>query len=100
MRILFYYRGSEQLGVEALCALLNREGHDTGLSYDPGADNVFYFELPIFKHLNVEDRLLKQAIEFQPDLIAFSCITNLYPYEKSMANRLRQLFAKPSLIGF
>ena len=99
MRVLFYYRGSEQLGVEALCALLNREGHDTGLLYDPGADNVFYFELPIFKHLNVEDRLLKQAIEFQPDLIAFSCITNLYPYEKSMANRLRQHLDVPFVIG-
>ena len=54
MRVLFYYRGSEQLGVEALSALLKREGHEVGLLYDPGADNVFYFELPIFKRLRDE----------------------------------------------
>ena len=99
MKILFYYRGSEQLGVEALSALLKREGHEVGLLYDPGADNVFYFELPIFKRLNVEDRLVKQAIEFQPDLIAFSCITNLYPYEKSIASRLKQHLPVPFVIG-
>ena len=99
MRVLFYYRGSEQLGVEALSALLKREGHEVGLLYDPGADNVFYFELPIFKRLRVEDRLIRQAIEFQPDLIAFSCITNLYPYEKSIARRLKQHLNVPFVIG-
>ncbi len=99
MRILFYYRGSEQLGVEVISAVLRRNGHETGLLFDPGADNVFYFELPIFKHLNVEDRLIKQAIEYQPDLIAFSCITNLYPYEKSIASRLRQHLDVPFVIG-
>jgi anaerobic magnesium-protoporphyrin IX monomethyl ester cyclase len=99
MRVLFYYRGSEQLGVEALAAILMREGHEVGLIYDPGADNVFFFELPIFKRLRVEDRLVKQAIEFQPDLIAFSCITNLYPYEKSISKRLKQDLNVPFVIG-
>ena len=99
MRVLFYYRGSEQLGVEALSALLKREGHEMGLMYDPGADNVFYFQLPILKRLRIEDRLIRQAIEFQPDLIAFSCITNLYPYEKSIARRLKQHLNVPFVIG-
>jgi len=99
MRVLFYYRGAEQLGIEALSALRKNEGHEIGLLYDPGADNVFYFELPIFKHLRVEDRLVKQAIEFQPDVVAFSCITNLYPYEKSIANRLKQHLDVPFVMG-
>lgn len=99
MKILFYYRGSEQLGVEAISALLKREGHEVGLLFDPGADNVFYFKLPLLKHLRVEDRLAKQAIEFQPDIIAFSCLTNLYPYVKSIANRLKQHLDVPFVIG-
>jgi anaerobic magnesium-protoporphyrin IX monomethyl ester cyclase len=99
MRVLFYYRGSEQLGIEAMSALLKQEGHEVGLLYDPGADNVFYFQLPIFEHLRVEDLLVKQAIEFQPDVIAFSCITNLYPYVKSIANRLKQHLNIPFVMG-
>ena len=99
MRILFYYRGSEQLGVEAISALLKQEGHQVGLLFDPGADNVFYFKLPLLKHLRVEDRLVKQAIEFQPDIIAFSCLTNLYPYVKSIASRLKQHLNVPFVIG-
>ncbi len=99
MRVLFYYRGSEQLGIEAMSALLKQEGHEVGLLYDPGADNVFYFESPIFKHLKVEDRLVKQAIEYQPDIVAFSCITNLYPYEKSIAKRLKQHLDVPFVMG-
>jgi anaerobic magnesium-protoporphyrin IX monomethyl ester cyclase len=99
MKILFYYRGSEQLGIEALTGILKREGHQVGLLFDPGADNVFYFQLPILKRLRIEDRLVKQAIEFQPDVVAFSCLTNLYPYVKSIANRLKQHLNVPFVIG-
>jgi anaerobic magnesium-protoporphyrin IX monomethyl ester cyclase len=69
MKILFYYRGSEQLGVEALSGALKDKGHQVGLLFDPGADNVFYFKLPMLKHLRVGDRLVKQALEFQPDIL-------------------------------
>ena len=79
MKILFYYRGSEQLGLEALSGILKERGHQVGLLFDPGADNVFYFKLPFLKYLRVEDRLVKQAMEFAPDIVAFSCLTNLYP---------------------
>ena len=99
MKILFYYRGSEQLGIEALTGILKREGHQVGLLFDPGADNVFYFQLPILERLRIEDRLVKQAIEFQPDVVAFSCLTNLYPYVKSIANRLKQHLNVPFVIG-
>ena len=99
MKILFYYRGSEQLGIEAISGLLKRHGHEVGLLFDPGADNVFYFKLPFLKYLHVEDRLIKQAIEFQPDIVAFSCLTNLYPYVKSIAKRLKQHLDVPFVIG-
>jgi anaerobic magnesium-protoporphyrin IX monomethyl ester cyclase len=99
MRILFYYRGSEQLGVEILASILKQQGHDVGLIYDPGADNVFYFQLPIFKLLNIDKRLIKEAIEFKPDLIAFSCLTNLYPYVKSLATELKNHLDVPFIIG-
>ena len=99
MRILFYYRGSEQLGVEVLSSILKQQGHEVGLIYDPGADNVFYFQLPIFKLLNVDKRLVKEAIEFKPDLVAFSCLTNLYPYVKSLATELKNHLDVPFIIG-
>ena len=99
MKILFYYRGSEQLGLEALSGILKERGHQVGLLFDPGADNVFYFKLPFLKYLRVEDRLVKQAMEFAPDIVAFSCLTNLYPYVKSIAKRLKKHLKVPFVIG-
>ena len=99
MRILFYSRGWEQLGVEAMTAVLEKSGHEVGLLFDPGTDDVFYFELPLVKYLRTEDRLVQSAIEFKPDVIAFTCLTNLYPYVKSMAHRLKEHLDVPMVIG-
>jgi hypothetical protein len=56
MRILFYSRGWEQLGVEAMTAVLEKSGHEVGLLFDPGTDDVFYFGLPLVKYLRVENK--------------------------------------------
>ena len=79
MRILFYFRGFESVGIEYLSAVLKERGHQVGLLFDPGFDDNSYIKLPFLNALNRHGRMLRQAKEFQPDLIGFSCLTNLFP---------------------
>lgn len=99
MKILFYYRGAESLGVEYISAVLKEAGHKTELIFDPGFDDTFYFKANLFNSLNVNEKLLRQAKHFSPDLIAFSSITNLYPYIKKIAYLLKKELKVPTIIG-
>ena len=99
MRVLFFYRGAESFGIEYLSAVLTQAGHQTELIYDPGLDNNFYVSAGWLKRLNVPRRLLRKARDFAPDLVAFSSITNLYPYVKDMARALKAELNVPTVIG-
>ena len=99
MRILFFYRGAESFGIEYLSAVLTQAGHQTELIYDPGLDNNFYVSPGLLKKLNVPRKLVRKARDFSPDLVAFSSITNLYPYIKDMARALKAELKMPAVIG-
>ena len=99
MRILFYSRGFEQIGIEYLSAVLKRAGHDVELVFDPGFDDNTYVRLPFLKMLNREDRMIRRAREFAPDLIGFSCLSNLYPYISRMAGILKRETGAPVAVG-
>ncbi len=99
MKILFYYRGAESFGIEYISAVLKAAGHQTELLFDPGFDDTFFFKFDIFKKLKVKEKLLEQARRFSPNLIAFSSITNLYPYVKEMAKILKEELKVPTVIG-
>lgn len=99
MKILFYYRGAESFGIEYISALLKEAGHKTELIFDPGFDDTFFFKSNLLNFLKVKEKLLSQAKRFSPDLVAFSCITNLYPYVKDMARLLKKELKVPTVIG-
>jgi anaerobic magnesium-protoporphyrin IX monomethyl ester cyclase len=99
VRILFFYRGAESFGIEYLSAVLTQAGHHTELIYDPGLDNNFYVSSSLLKRLNVPKKLVRKAKDFSPDLVAFSSITNLYPYVKDMARALKAELKVPTVIG-
>lgn len=99
MKILFYYRGAESFGIEYISAVLKEAGHETELIFDPGFDDTFYFKSHLFDPLKIKEKLLAQAKRFSPDFIAFSSITNLYPYIKDMAYLLKKELKVPAIIG-
>jgi len=99
MRVLFYYRGFESIGIEYLSAVLKAAGHETDLIFDPGFDDNNYMRLPFLRKLNRVDRMLRKTRDFRPDLICFSCLTNLYPYVSRMAALLKAETGKPVLVG-
>ena len=80
MNVLFYYRGSESLGVGYLMAALREAGHRAELVFDPGVDDTLFLRAPLLRRLNRYDLMLAKARRFDPDLIAFSVLTNLYPF--------------------
>ncbi len=99
MRILFYARGFESVGIEYLSAVLKDRGHQVGLLFDPGFDDNSYAKLPFLRGLNRYGRLMRKAREFRPDLVGFSCLTNLFPHVSRMAAALKKELGVPIIMG-
>lgn len=99
MRVLFYYNGGEHLGVEELSAYLKSKGHSVDLIFDPGLGDNFFLNLPLLNKLCSEKLMLKKAKRFNPDIIAFSCITNHYQIVKNLARKLKAMLKVPIIIG-
>jgi len=99
VRVLFFYRGNESLAIQSLSAVLKAAGHETALAYDPGADDPLYFQVPAFAPLKRYDRIWKKAVDFQPDLIAMSLLTNLYPAMTSAAEGFKRILPDVPIIA-
>ena len=99
MKVLFYYRGTENIAIESISAVLKEAGHKTDLLFDPGLDDTFYFKFPLFKKLKIEDKLVKKAKKFKPDLIAYGGVSNMYPYVNKIATRLKEELDVPTIVG-
>jgi radical SAM superfamily enzyme YgiQ (UPF0313 family) len=99
MKILFYYRGRESLGIEYLSAVLKRGGHTVDLIFDPGLDNNFYWNSKLLKIFHNEELMIEKAERFSPDLVAFSSTTNEYPAVCRIAHILKERLGVPAIVG-
>lgn len=99
MRVLFYYRGIENLGVGYLMSMLKANGHEIDLIFDPGFDDNLFLKAPKLQWLNRHEALLERAKAFNPDLVAIGALTNLWPFAKQMAARLKQALGVPIVVG-
>lgn len=99
MKVLFFHRNAEWLGIEYLSSALKRAGHKTELIFDPGSGDVEYkFEI-LERFFDVAKKMVKKAKRYNPDLIAFSCLTNLYPWVSKIAELLKQELSVPIIVG-
>lgn len=96
MKVLFYYRAAESHGIEIMSSVLKKAGHKTELIFDPGLDHNPYFKSPL--KIN-ENKLLLKAKNFSPDLVAFSCETNLFPYVEKWSGMLKKELDIPIIVG-
>lgn len=99
MKVLFFHRNAEWLGIEYLSGALKRAGHDTALLFDPGSGDVEYKFKIIDRFFDLADKMLKKAKAYKPDLIAFSSLTNLYPWVSKMASLLKREMDVPIIVG-
>ncbi len=92
MRVLFYYRGSEHIGLESIMAYIKSKGHLVELIYEPALGDNGYIDIPFLNKFFYNDELvINKAIRFKPDLIAFSAITNLYMPIKKLARTFKKV---------
>ena len=99
MKILFFAKGQESISIEYLSAALKRAGHEVELAFDPGLDDILGFlDLGLFK-LRGNAWFVKTISRFQPDLICFSCLTNLYSFVKETAAEIKKHFPIPIAVG-
>jgi len=99
VRVLFYYRGIENLGVGYLMSMLRQHGHEIDLIFDPGLDDNLFLKAPHLAWLNRHEALLERAVAFRPDLIAMGSLTNLWPFCVKMAEKLKQKLGVPIIVG-
>jgi len=99
MRVLFYYRGSEHIGVQSIMAYLKSKGHLIELIYEPALGDNGYIDIPFLNKFFYNEKLIvDKAIRFCPDLIAFSIITNLYMPIKNLAKKFKQVLPNVPII--
>lgn len=99
MRVLFYYRGIENLGVGYLMSMLKAHGHEIDLIFDPGLDDNLFLKAPHLAWMNRHEALLERAKGFRPGLVAIGALTNLWPFASKMAQKLKQHLGVPIVVG-
>ncbi len=99
VRVLFYYRGIENLGVGYLMSMLKHHGHEIDLIFDPGLDDNLFIKAPHLAWMNRHEALLERAKAFKPDLVAIGSPTNIWPFASKMAEKLKQSLGVPVVVG-
>jgi radical SAM superfamily enzyme YgiQ (UPF0313 family) len=99
VRVLFYYRGIESLGVGYLMSMLRHNGHAIDLIFDPGLDDNLFLKAPHLAWMNRHEALLERAKGFRPDLIAMGSPTNIWPFASTMAEKLKRAIGAPIVVG-
>lgn len=99
MRVLFYYRGIESLGIGYLMSTLKAHGHTVDLLFEPGLDDNGFLNIGPLKRLNHEPALLERARQFRPDLVAIGSTTNQWSHAARWAEQLKAALDVPVLVG-
>lgn len=99
MKILFFAKGQESLTIEYLSSTLKKAGRQVGLIFDPGLDDLLGFLDINFMKVRNNNWYLEKIREFEPDLICFSCLTNLYSFVKEKASLIKMHFQIPIAVG-
>lgn len=100
-KIAFVYLGYENLGVEYLAANLKKNGFDVRLFFDPVLFNESGFIhnrllASVFSH---EENILKSILNYNPDLVCFSVITDNYKWAYEWARRIKRQLSAPIVFG-
>ncbi len=99
MKILFYCSGTENLGVEALCSYLRKDGHQIELLFNPLLGHNFYLNLPWLNRFVSDTSLIKKAQSFNPDLIAVSLLSNQFMHARLFLSNLKRTIKAPLIVG-
>ena len=105
-RITFVYRNYEGVGIAYVAAYVRALGHQAQLVLypDPWSDTYIQQkdkDSPMTGRLQrrIDRELLREVVEFAPDLICFSVVTDDYQWSLSCAASLKAATGAPILFG-
>lgn len=100
MKVTFVCPSFEALGIEYLSAVLKERGHSTSLVFDPCLFADFVLGFPSLAWL-VDRRaeVIEKVLEEEPDLVAFSVMTNTYRWAIDTANAIKRRSNVPIVFG-
>lgn len=100
MKIAFVYPAYESLAVEYLSAVLKREGHETRLFYDPQLFDDAFVRIPFLaRRFARTAQVARSVVDWNPDIVAFSVVTDEYPWFQEVGRRIRELSSVPIITG-
>jgi radical SAM superfamily enzyme YgiQ (UPF0313 family) len=92
MKVSFITSGQESLGVEALSAYLKRNNHQVRLFFDPQTfgGSIFLRVNFLKKIFDLKEKIISEVIQWEPDLIGFSCMVHNYQWSLEIAREIRK----------
>lgn len=100
MRITFVAEAYESLGIEYLSSILKAKGHKVSLVYDPKLFNDAFLNIPLIqKKFFPPHRLIESVLATEPDMVAFSVMSENYLWSHDTAEKIKRIKNIPVIFG-
>ena len=92
MKCVLVTIGWENIALQALSAVLKKNGHEVHLGYDQALfDDKNYLSIPwMAKLLDQKDSVIQKIIELEPDLVGFHVQTVQYHEMRDMGEKIKK----------
>lgn len=100
MNVVFISSCEETLAIEYLSAALKAAGHSCQLSFDPQLFDDTYLKSGLASRLfDYSDIIIEEVAACKPDLVAFSVVSDNFPWAARMSAKVRQALDVPIVFG-
>lgn len=100
MKIIFVSGAFELLGIEYLSAVLKRNGYKTDLVFDPMLFNdSFIYNNTLRRIFDRTDAVVKKIVSLKPDVVAFSVVTDFYPWVSNLCRLIKAKINTTIVLG-
>ncbi len=100
MNVVFVSSACETLAIEYLSASLKAAGHNTYLCFDPQLFDDTFLKYPILsKIFDYSDIIIEDIRRYSPGLIAFSVVSDNFPWAVRLSKKIKQHFDIPIVFG-
>jgi radical SAM superfamily enzyme YgiQ (UPF0313 family) len=92
LKVVLAATGAENISLEAISAMLKKDGHRVQLAFDRALFNdAQYFTIPwLARLLDVKDKVVDQIVEAAPDLLCVSVFADNYQWALDLCRRVKR----------
>jgi radical SAM superfamily enzyme YgiQ (UPF0313 family) len=100
MHVVFISSACETLAIECLSSALKNAGHTCSLCFDPQLfDDTFLHNRVLKKVFDFSNEIIDEVKSHRPDLVAFSVVSDNYPWAVSLADKIKSEMDVPIVFG-